>query len=258
MKIKIIITLFLVGLFITIIWSLFLLYTERNVPKLSIGDQWTFLEVHNYGKVYTKEIIDSIEDVEGVPCYVRTQNSSYVDPAYWAHTVWITSDWEVLKTSTQQDVDLNYFTIFFPGWKLYDFPLTVGKEWGGKSHCTIKFLDSEGEISDTGYSHNDWVRNVVSTETITVPAGTFETYVVEEVMMGKRKRFWFSVDVKNYVKMEIDDVYLVTKVLLSYELAPRENEYGALFLFIALASAIGVLSLTFFFYSRRQEIAEDF
>jgi hypothetical protein len=253
---KKIVALLLLGLLITVMWSFFGTYTGTKAPILCVGDQWTYLEVYKYGKSCRTEIIDRIEDFEGAECYVRIQNCLYIDPAYEANTVWITSDWVVLKIYMQESIDFRYFTTYYPGWKLYDFPLTVGKEWGEKSHGTESYLDADGEIMGTGYPHKDWIRSIVSTETVTVPVGTFDTYVIEELMMGNCKRFWFSEDVKNYVKMEIlgeNNSVELTKVLTSYELAPQENEQGNLLLLITLSAAIGVLGITSLIYHSRNK-----
>ena len=212
------------------------------------------------GKSYHTETIDRKEDFEGASCYVLTQDSPYYSPVYDANTVWSTSDWVVLKTYTKETPDCRYYTTYYPGWKLYDFPLTVGKEWGETSHGTLSYLDEEGEINGTYYSHEDWVRNVVSTETITVPAGTFDTYVVEEYKMGSCIRFWFSEDVKNYVKMEPfgDNIFpTYTYVLISYELIPQKNEQENLLLVMALSAAIGVLGIISIIYHRRNQITRD-
>jgi hypothetical protein len=245
----------LLGLLVTVTCSFFGTYTATTCPILSVGDQWTYLEVYEQGKSYHTEIIDRKEDFEGASCYVLIQDSLYPGPVYEANTVWLTSDWVVLKTYTQEVSNVRYYTTYYPGWKLYDFPLIIGKEWGEKSHGTLSYLDEEGEINGTWYSHEDWVRNVISTETITVPAGTFDTYVVEEYKMGNCKRFWFSEDVKNYVKMEWGDIDGVqfTIVLTSYELSPQKNELGNLPLLIALSTAIGVLGIIFLIFQIRSE-----
>jgi hypothetical protein len=250
-----IIALILLGLLITVIWSSFGIYTGTKTPILSVGDHWRYLAVDKYGKYYSTEIIDRREDFEGVQCYVLIHNESQI-----TETVWMTSDWLMLKTYMEEKFPYNsYFRKYEPGLKLYDFPLIIGREWGTKSHITI----TEGNETDTWYSEGgmDWIRNVVSRETITVPAGTFETYVIEEFnSRGVNTRYWFSVDAKNYVKMEYFGENVMGDgeiILLNYELVPQENEQKNLLFIIALSAAIGVLGITSLIYNRRDKSTRE-
>ena len=154
--IKKIIALLLLGMTITVMWILFETYTKPKAPTLSVGDQWTYKWVGS-GMVPVTEIIDRVEDFEGTQCYVRIRDAS--GPEFpGAQSIWMTSDWTVLKT-WEEDLDklanlddlspgseVAYFTKYFPGWKLIDFPLVVGKEWGARSHFSVSNVDIEGEI----------------------------------------------------------------------------------------------------------------
>ncbi|UCC57911.1 MAG: hypothetical protein JSW14_05985, partial [Candidatus Bathyarchaeum sp.] len=190
-------------------------------------------------------------------------------------TVWITSDWVILKHEIYDVLPGVETIITFtwnPGMKLYDFPLTVGKEWADRSYRTIEqtIWEAGNEEKGTATDYVDWSRKVVSTETVTVPAGTFETYAVEgfggDALVGGWQRFYFNPDAKNYVKMEGTGEGGGGHVLTSYELAPKGNgpelapqndDSSKLYVPIVLGASIGVLGFTSLIYYRRNRYKWD-
>jgi len=235
---------------------------EAEAPSMSVGDSWTYAG-ERLSKYYNVTI-DRNEDYEGVQCYVWITN--YPDSTLQE---WITTkeeDWVILKLNHDiayagEIVDQTYS----PGLKLFDFPLNVGKEWSGRSYIEVSswWNSTEGiGESDKGSEYMDWSRKVVSKETVTVPAGTFDTYVIEEVEYMGGQIFWFSTDVKNYVKHAhcSQDTTAVTSLehLTSCELAQTDNGASNLPLIIILPAAIGVLGVAFFIYSRRNHRRKDF
>jgi hypothetical protein len=67
-------------------------------------------------------------------------------------------------------------TVYDPPRPLFDFPLTTGKTWSYSG--TVLEYESGVLISETPAT-GSW--EVLGTETVTVPAGTFDTIVVQEV-----------------------------------------------------------------------------
>lgn len=196
------------------------IYAETDTPALTVGDTWTY----GFLNTVTNEVverwtltIDRIEDYEGTSCYVWTTD-------YQESTLqeWITTeegDWTILRLN--HDIYVNDEIIlqtYSPGMKLFDFPLTVGKEWSGESSVTLNVTRSTGEIVYVNSFMLSWHRKVVSVESITVPAGTFDTYLVEETtaydgVENLQCKYWyFCGDMNNYVKCDhydpsVDQLY---------------------------------------------------
>lgn len=280
---KKIVALISLGLMIIVTWSFFGTHAETVAPILNVGDQWSYGwfngeftnatgEVGGLGVAVT---VDRMEDFDGVRCYVCIYDYRGDPHENRTQTVWMTSDWVILKTEdyyiyTVPDAETRITFIWSPGMKLYDFPLTVGKEWSERSYRTIEqswYDHAKGEEEKwTGeVDYIDWLRRVVSTETVTVPAGIFDTYVVEgvgaEPIMGLGQRVYFSPDAKTHVKWEAPGMSGGGEVLTSYELAPQANEQengsSNMPLIIVLPAAIGVLGITFLIYNRRNQATKD-
>jgi len=267
--------LILIGLIILFTWDFFIIYAETEIPIFSVGDQWSYgwfngrytnnTEVGGHMMTIT---VDRMEDYEGVPCYVCIQE--YQPWEYENHTniFWITSDWVILRTEIFDVYPFGESRITFiydQGMKLYDFPLSVGKEWSGRSYRTIEqtfynFTTGEEEIWTGGTDYIDWFRRVVATDNITIPAGTFDTYVVEmvggESTMGLEEGYnYFSLDARNNVKFESPSPSGGGYILTSFKLFSQENGSLNLPLIIILPVTMGILGIVFLIYNRRyQEI----
>ena len=268
------------GLMIIVVCSFLGTYAETDFPVLSVGDRWSYGWFNGEFTNTTGEVgghminvtVDRVEDFEGVPCYVCIYEYSANLYENRTQTVWLTSDWTVLKTEDQYiyanpEAETRITFVWSPGMKLYDFPLTVGKEWSDRSYRKIEQTWWQGgdEETDTGTDYIDWSRKIVSTETVIVPAGTFETYVLEgfggEPPVWFELRSYFSPDAKNYVKAESIGEGGGGEVLTSYELVPQGSEQGGqqesgflnLILPIGLTASIGILGVIFFFLRRRQK-----
>jgi hypothetical protein len=262
------------GLMIVVLCSFLGVCAETVVPVLSVGDRWSYGWFNGEFTNATGEVgghrgtisVDRIEDFKGVSCYVLIYENVADQYENFTETVWMTQDWVILKTEdylVYPEAETIITFVWSPGMKLYDFPLTVGKEWSDRSYRTIEQTWWEGGSEETWtgeMDYFDWSRKVVAAETVTVPAGTFDTYVVEIVgnsnlMMWLGDRFYFSPDAKNYVKAEGRGEYGGGEVLTSYELAPTESEQGDFSEFslpIALTISFGILGCAYFFISRRE------
>lgn len=137
-----------------------------------------------------------------------------------------TLDWNTIDTTSGDTVTFSND----PHFVLYAFPLEVGKEWSGK-----------WGMKSTRFTYpTSWTATikVVGTETVTVPAGTFETFKL--VFRGHYNRasgdaypvngvreetLWYSPVVKRAVKGEWTErggsYYNIQKYeLASYQVAP--------------------------------------
>jgi hypothetical protein len=110
-------------------------------------------------------------------------------------------------------------SIFDPPYLLYPYDLEVGKQW--VSNPKVKVTIS-GILSTNSVASQEEKTEVISRETITVPAGTFDCYVIksESTLKGKNSGFftggrysaktvtttWFAQGVgiiKSQTKMEV-------------------------------------------------------
>lgn len=115
-------------------------------------------------------------------------------------------------------------TTYAPPKKDCKFPLSVGQTWT-ETYTEITYSTMDDEI--TSYYEETYtdIYTVLSQETVTVEAGTFETYKIQCVDEdGDSIYSWYSPDVKNFVKMSVGTS---TSQLTSYEVtAPKTSGNG--------------------------------
>lgn len=126
----------------------------------------------------------AITSRQGDMCVIGSTSRSYYD-----------KDWVLVK---QVDRDGNEITSWRPlnplvGQKWLDFPLSVGKTW-------------ETRFTSTGGSYINYF-TVLSYEEVTVPAGTFKAFKIQEHQMAARgsygvRYFWYAPEVGYYVKRQ--------------------------------------------------------
>jgi len=99
--------------------------------------------------------------------------------------------------------ELTNINLFFLPLELYDFPLEMYDKW--EISCDISSSGSfkiigliEEEFSDT--EQYEEIMNCVIKETVTVPAGDFESYKIT----FSSDEIWYSSEVGNIVKSEVD------------------------------------------------------
>lgn len=83
-----------------------------------------------------------------------------------------------------------------PPYLTYPYDMEVGKKWNVQSKVKV----TTGDLSFSGSVKLGEEREVVQRETITVPAGTFDCYVIEIRQKSKAGAFIFSVSGTNIVK----------------------------------------------------------
>ena len=173
-----------------------------EAPVWKLGEKWTYKNVT--GVIWTKEVVEVTEDL-------FITKTTGIKPLFGY-------DKKTLKcTFIIEDGKKVKNTDPFRGF--FDFPIFVGKKWSYPSKSTPNENKVEG------------------VEEIIVPAGSFMAYKIYYVQKRKEpsprpdmpaegwQRYWFSPEVKNYVKREIeksgfwDDVKgLYDAELISYSL----------------------------------------
>ena len=146
-------------------------------PPCTVGLQHTF--AYRSNRTFTR----TVKQV-GELCVV---GNSYFD-----------KDWVLVKLIAPDGREITSPDLQFPqiGKEWLSFPLVVGKEW----QHSVRTLQ---QITRAVRSYVDWYK-VVSTDRITVRAGTFETYKIKyEQRTGQGvgvRYFWYSPDAEYYVK----------------------------------------------------------
>jgi len=176
-------------------------------PNLVVGNMWSYSgwEALVSGNTTYNETrnVTKIEKFQEKNTYVL--NYSYTN-----NLQWLDFDWHILKDEKWSGTSVLRYT-YTPDKKWYDFPLILGKEWNATYNVTQDFIDltdptkNRSSAYDLGYYFHV---KVVGLETITVPAGTFDAYVLEYNYTQKPPlnatytwyKYWFSEKVKGIVK----------------------------------------------------------
>jgi len=161
-------------------------------PDMQVGDRWIWQHIDG---VANEPDFSKIEDVVEVNANeVRTRVRFKGKPGKDVYTY--THEWNPVDIVSAQ---------FSPFLKELSFPLEVGKKWSGTADKRVFKTGGHGTFHVKG--------EVVSTEKITVPAGTFDTYKIhvlaegdstgEDAEMGNTdETIWYAPAVKRYVKQE--------------------------------------------------------
>jgi len=184
-------------------------------PVLRAGDYWNF----QYSTGETSHETISNSTCDGTPCLADAEVS-----VPWSDTVWRNADWSYTKENYTDSTGI-YLDTYSPTVRPYDWPLAVGKQW------TLDITVSEITKNSTGTYTSSYrdvrTRTVVSETSITVPAGTFNTFQVDEYKDGNpHTRRWLSYDVGDSVRWEYyrQGQIVQSSVLTSYSLSsPTTN-----------------------------------
>lgn len=171
---------------------------ESNPPQKSVIDELASGTLFSPGYRWT------YQGPEGQTMYLETTNGKMIDgkettklrtkgaSLFWSQELYIqVADGELRQIATGFSDSL---FVKLPPPVLYKHSLTVGKQW----HCKSE--------SEDGSSSTEFTAEVKEQESITVPAGTFETLMVEYTLgfhFGTEQdlRIWFNDDV-GIVKIE--------------------------------------------------------
>lgn len=187
----------------------------ENAPVLSVGDAWTYdIKTALDETFQEKDTVLTIEKCGEKECYVFGTESPKETTKYW-----MTRDWELVRLTGTSEKKESFDFVYTPAIAIYSFPLTTGKRWEWKSTFSGYLTDSRGERFNYNGTIDGVSRKVVSTESITVPAGTFDTLVIEHYSGGiLSRRVWFSPVAKEAVKFEFynEGQLVLSGVLASY------------------------------------------
>jgi len=218
-------------------------------PELNIGETWTY-EIETEARSYKeKNTVIAIKDCGGVTCYLIHSESPGETNDYW-----MTRNWELFRNSGTSASGRYNFT-YNPPLPIYAFPLEVGGAWSWNSTF-------EGTITSGGLDQNytgtiaGIHRRVTAKEMVTVPAGTFEAYLVEHLDdKFVTRKLWFSEKVKEAVKFEFYERGRVSLKgnLVSFTLASLPGEKVIPVEMIGAAAAVGVAVVVIFIARARRK-----
>ena len=144
----------------------------------------------------------------------------------WNDTVWIDHNWNISREYyVDHTVHYNSSTTYTPPLHLYQFPLYVGKTWWSNSTFAGWYTDQTGNHTQPGPYDFSIRRTIVNQTTVTVPAGTFDTFLVAQYVNKGTvldEYRWFSLQAKTSVKLVVldritglmSDSYLMTSYSL--------------------------------------------
>lgn len=208
--------------------SILTVKAEAELPKWSVGDKWVY-ETYYYGlTLETKTEIINITTINvndtNYEVYVAHSTSSAPWTASISDKYVLTENMATVKTVTiwgYAENKTETMTTYQPPKKDFDFPLSVGKNWT-TTYTYFQNSESLGNFTKTEIKYY----NVTGIETITVKAGTFECYVIEDtdkygVVYTKT---WYSPKVKNSVRTEETYRITITTDLASYSIKRGGDE----------------------------------
>jgi hypothetical protein len=223
---------------------------EDEMPGWKVGDTWEYgMSSSGVSMNMTLEVeeIKTIT-VNGTDYNVYSVTNEMVASLYGyeitsqGHNYHRTTDLAIVKnemSTSFMGMSSGNGATYNPPKKECSFPVDVGKTWSQTiTEAQISYTD--GEMTDYYEYETTYECRVSEMETITVPAGTFETYkIVSEDEWGDESYSWYSPKVKYFVKMSSGDPSDPTDIeLKSYDVASSKggsttesNEFGLSTLF---------------------------
>jgi len=167
-------------------------------PVWKVGDEWSFQYESSTAKGTFVDVVNREETVDGIECYVvRSARQEYYyrksDLAYYLQ---------------KQSGTIIYR--YMPLHSFWAWPMIVGKQW---HESTTRERPSTRETEQFRL-----VMRIETAETITVPAGTFETFKI--VRLNDRSgeldgEFWYAPAVRYNVRVRLRDNFReLTKFIL--------------------------------------------
>ena len=195
--------------------------TSLASPVLHVGDTWSYQYSGSEGN--SREEIIRSDTCGSTSCVVDQETN----PA-WSDTVWIDRNWNLSRELyVDHTVQYSSGSVYTPPLHMYEFPLSVGKTWWSNSTAAGWYIDQYGNHTQPGPSSFAIKRTVINQTTVTVPAGTFDTFLVAQYLNDGQQLNeyrWFSLQAETSVKFlifatttgSLFDSYVMT----SYRLAP--------------------------------------
>lgn len=178
-----------------------------EAPIWNIGDKWKFKDISE--RTWTTEVLDIKEDLFIIKAGRAQDLWAYDKKTLNVKYLIEQSGRRVKSTSSDR--------------KLFDFPITIGKKWTDTITGT-----ATGDTLEVTYV-NEF--KIEGTEEVTTAAGRFNAYRIhyKQTNLGPTGasgwvRFWYSPEVKNWIKREFDksplwvNTRLQNAELISYHL----------------------------------------
>ena len=242
--------------------------TPNDIPTWYIGEHWTYTisplsytspngsftgtinnlrqtitditTINHYGKSITSYEITLVGSITGELTFEgitgdlqgTITGTSYARQADLAElSTSIFSSGTVTVLFIQQPYTLNSFSDFNPTFELYDFPLQITEQWNTNTYSTNTGSFQIGDLINETFTSNTWINETITCptqETITVPAGTFNTFKINHGSTDA----WYSPEVKNVIKSHISQTSSNTSLemtlsLTDYTLTTQETTLTA-------------------------------
>jgi hypothetical protein len=260
---------------------------EAEMPKYSVGDKWKFTIDYKYeigmvGTITGEVTGDSVEIYQLGKQYVCdeysrtgngtvygegitgtwTMNSKWYSQKSDLRDVKVTETWDLTFTYDGEPLTMKmvYETLYDPPLEsCKGFPLTAGKSWSStttETTTTRTTIDRQvdQETDTTTYTRSYFI---LRTETTTVSAGEFDTFVRKATDAdGSYYEVYYSPEVGGSVKeMYYDETgkLVVTAELLEYSYATAEEGFP-LWIIIGVIIAVAVVTsgVGYVLYKRRK------
>lgn len=210
---------------------------EKSAPSMNVGDTWTY-QIETSARSYREvDTVVGLRDCGGVQCYILHSESQGETTDYW-----MSQDWELIRNSGTSTSGSYNFT-YSPPLPIYVFPLEVGKSWSWNSTFSGTLASASESQNYTG-TIVGISRRVASKATVTVPAGDFETFLVEHLDdTHVTRRLWFGEQVREAVKFEFYErgTMVLTGSLISYTLAQGVNQFPLEYIALGV-TAVGIVA----------------
>jgi len=199
--------------------------SQASAPILRVGDTWHY-HYTGSGNYSTEQIVRS-ETCGLAQCVVDQENNPD-----WNDTSVISEDWNLSREYfADHKSPYNSSSLYTPALHLYQFPLQVGESWWWNSTFSGWYKNQFGNFTQAG--DFSIMRRVINQTTVTVPAGTFDTYLVAGYVNGTmlNQYRWFSTGAKTSVKWVSFDIrtssvfnsYVMTSYSLTAAPSPAPN-----------------------------------
>jgi hypothetical protein len=178
-----------------------------SLPSWSVGDNWiyrfTYPLADNLTVVLTNEVVGE-NSIENVDCYEVKVSWENQEDLRWDY---------ISKDTLTQIAERIRFAApigsvvervrMWRGKIEYDFPLKVGNVWSFGTQINSILKLENGDNLEMGWTDvAQFTCSVVEKENVMVPAGEFESYLIETKTGTMVQYTWFSEAAKWFVKQE--------------------------------------------------------
>lgn len=227
------------------------LYSLDWNHKIGVGSSWSYHASTPSGLSYNEtETLDRLELCGYRICGVYEATSSSGTSIQWR-----TSDWRLQRSLFIDPVGNSRDLRYDSGVPLYHVPLVVGDSWSwdtaGTRTTTVQVRNGGTVSRQEHIVISGVVRQVMREELIEVPAGSFQSYVIDQFDENNviSQRIWFNLEIGAAVKYigGFFSVYRTTWQLTNYSLVPDSPltffETKIFSISVSLLLALAILSL---------------